>query len=153
MSNEIEYETVYIMRADLTDDMTKKANDKIGEMVQRYGGRLEPLKDMGKKQLAYPIAKMSRGHYFQLNYFGSGKTTEELERHLKMSEDIIRFLTVKAVHYAPYQDGVHGGFHKGHDRGHDNKGHDSHHSNHSNRGHQSHQAHQSQQGHREEAGQ
>lgn len=120
MSNEIEYETVYIMRADLTDEMTKKANDKVGEIVQRYGGRLEPLKDMGKKQLAYPIAKMSRGHYFQLNYFGTGKTTEELERHLKMSEDVIRFLTVKAVHYEPYQESAHGGFHRGHDsaRGH-----------------------------------
>lgn len=107
MSNEMEYETVYIFRPDLTDEMTKKANDKIAEIVQRYGGRLQPLKDMGKRALAYPIAKMSRGHYFQLNFFGTGKTVEELERHLKMSEDAIRYLTVQAVHFEPYQEPAH----------------------------------------------
>ncbi len=91
------YETIYILRADLTDEAEKKINDKITETVARYQGRLDETRDLGKKALAYRIAKHTKGHYFQLNYQGGGQVVEELERHLKLSEDVIRFLTVKEV--------------------------------------------------------
>lgn len=89
------YETVYILRPDLTDEGTKKNNDKVSEVVQRHSGQIEQIKDLGKKPLAYPVAKQNKGHYFQLNFRGPGKVVEELERHLKLSEDVIRFLTVR----------------------------------------------------------
>lgn len=91
------YETVYIMRADLTDETEKKINDKITEVLARFQGKLSELKDLGKKSLAYRIAKHTKGHYFQLNYEGNGQVIDELERHLRLSEDIVRFLTVKEV--------------------------------------------------------
>jgi small subunit ribosomal protein S6 len=89
------YETVYIIRADLTEDMEKKIQDKVGEVIARFGGKIETTKDLGKKSLAYRIAKHTKGHYVQLNYDGTGQTVEELERHLRLTEDIIRFLTVR----------------------------------------------------------
>ena len=89
------YETVYIIRADLTDDMEKKIQDKVAEVVARFGGKIEAAKDLGKKPLAYRIAKHTKGHYIQLNYEGTGQTVEELERHLRLTEDIVRFLTVR----------------------------------------------------------
>ncbi len=91
-----EYETVYILRPDLTDEMEKRIQDKIAETVSRFQGKLESVKDLGKKPLAYRIAKHMKGHYVQMNYWGTGQVVEELERHLRLSEDVIRFLTVKA---------------------------------------------------------
>lgn len=91
------YETVYILRADLTDENEKKINDKITEVMTRFQGKLGEIKDLGKKPLAYPIAKHTKGHYFQVNYQGGGLVVEELERHLRLSEDVVRFLTVREV--------------------------------------------------------
>ncbi len=88
------YETIYILRPDLSDDGTKKVNDKVAEVVGKFQGQLDSAKDLGKKQLSYPIAKQNKGHYFQLNYNGDGQVVNELERHLRLSEDVIRFLTV-----------------------------------------------------------
>lgn len=91
------YETIYILRADLTDEVEKKINDKVTEVLARFQGKLEELKDLGKRPLAYRIAKHTKGHYFQLNYLGSGQAVEELERHLRLSEDVVRFLTVREI--------------------------------------------------------
>jgi small subunit ribosomal protein S6 len=91
------YETVFILRADLTDDNEKKINDKVAEVVGRFQGKVQEIRDLGKKPLAYRIAKHTKGHYFQLNFLGGGKAVEELERHLRLTEDVIRFLTVKEV--------------------------------------------------------
>jgi small subunit ribosomal protein S6 len=93
--NQNPYETVYILRPDLTDEGTKKTNDKVAEVVGRFQGQLEGLKDLGKRPLAYQIAKQTKGHYFQLNYRGSGRLVEELERYFRLSEEVLRFLTIK----------------------------------------------------------
>lgn len=90
-----EYETIFILRPDLTDEMEKRIQDKIAETVSRFQGKIESVKDLGKKPLAYRIAKHMKGHYIQLNYLGNGQVVEELERHLRLAEDVIRFLTVK----------------------------------------------------------
>lgn len=89
------YETVFILRPDLTDEGTKKVTDKIAELIGRFHGQLGASKDLGKRQLAYRIAKQVKGHYFQLNYRGTGQVVEELERFLRLSEEVIRFLTVR----------------------------------------------------------
>jgi small subunit ribosomal protein S6 len=94
-AKEKKYETVYILRPDLTDEATKKVNDKIAEVIARFGGLNLAAKDLTKKSLAYRIEKHTKGHYFQLNYSGPGQVIEELERHMKLSEDVIRFLTVR----------------------------------------------------------
>ena len=99
-----EYETVYILRADLADDLTKKANDKISEVIGKFQGALESLTDLGKKTLSYRIAKHLKGHYFQLHFKGSGTVVDELERSLRLSEDVLRFLTVKRA--KPIQERV-----------------------------------------------
>ncbi len=91
-----EYETIFILRPDLTEEGTKKIHDRIAEIIGRSQGQVVGVKDLGKKQLAYPIAKQTRGHYFQVNFQGTGKAVEDLERHLRLSEEAIRFLTVHA---------------------------------------------------------
>src|SRR5262245_17789812 len=56
-NKERKYETVYILRADLTDEAGKKINDKVSEVVTRFQGKNLELKDLGKRPLAYRIAK------------------------------------------------------------------------------------------------
>ena len=56
---------------------------------------IESFKDLGKRQLAYRISKHTKGHYWQLNFSGTGETVSELEKFLRISEDVIRFLTVR----------------------------------------------------------
>lgn len=92
---ENKYETIYLLRPDLTDDGVKKTNDKITEIVTRFQGQLTSLKDLGRRPLAYRISKHTKGHYFQLNFLGTGQVIQELERHLRLSEEAIRFLTVR----------------------------------------------------------
>ena len=91
------YETIYIIRADLAEDLEKKIQDRVAEVVGRFQGKIEETRDLGKKPLAYRIAKHTKGHYIQLNYRGNGQVIDELERHLRLTEDVIRFLTVKEV--------------------------------------------------------
>ena len=92
---QVKYETVYILRPDLTDEGVKKVTDKVAEVVGRSKGQIDQSKDLGRRQLAYRIAKQTKGHYFQLNFRGPGQVIEELERHLRLSEEVIRFLTVR----------------------------------------------------------
>lgn len=94
-ASEAKYETVYILRPDLSDEGVKKASDKVAEIIGRLKGQLDSAKDLGRRQLAYRIAKQTKGHYFQLNFRGSGQVIEELERHLRLSEEVLRFLTVR----------------------------------------------------------
>ncbi|MBI2082626.1 MAG: 30S ribosomal protein S6 [Deltaproteobacteria bacterium] len=91
------YETVYILKPDLTEDVMKKINSKILEILARRGGKLLDQKDLGKKMLAYKISHQNRGHYFQLNFEGSGPVIEDLEKNLRLTEEVLRFLTVRPV--------------------------------------------------------
>ena len=89
------YETIYILRPDLTDEAVKKASDRVAEIIGRFKGQIDSAKDLGRRQLSYRIAKQMKGHYFQLNFRGPGGVIDELERHLRLSEEVIRFLTVR----------------------------------------------------------
>lgn len=89
------YETVYILKGDLTDVTAKKISDRLTEAVAKQGGRLVSFKDLGRRLLAYRIQKQLKGHYFKLDYEGGGPVVNELERMLRFTEECIRFLTVR----------------------------------------------------------
>ena len=89
------YEIMYILRPDLSDD---QAN----ESIERYKGIIETncatdieIQQRGKRRLAYLIGKHRDGIYVQVNYTGSGKEIAPLERAMRLSEDVIRYLSLK----------------------------------------------------------
>ncbi len=92
-----DYETVYILKPDLTDEMIKKVSDRLQEIITKNEGQFEVIRDLGRKALAYRIAKYFKGHYFMLHFHGTGKTVSELEKNLRIMEDVIRFLTVQGI--------------------------------------------------------
>ncbi len=91
------YETLFVVKPTLTDEETAAQIAKIKEIVANNGGELLATNDMGMRKLAYPVEKHERGYYTVLFYKAEGTLINELERNLKISEDVIKFLTVKYV--------------------------------------------------------
>ena len=91
------YETLFVVKPTLTDEETATQIAKIKDIVAKNGGELLATDDMGMRKLAYPVEKNDRGYYTILFYNAEGTLISELERNLKINEEVIKFLTVKYV--------------------------------------------------------
>ena len=89
------YETIYIVKPDLTEEEQKVLTDKVQEVIAGQNGDLKRLEDWGVRKLAYAIKKSPRGRYVYLRYDGVETLVAELERRLRLDDRILRYLTVK----------------------------------------------------------
>ncbi|MEA2048043.1 MAG: 30S ribosomal protein S6 [Campylobacterota bacterium] len=89
------YETLFVVKPTLTEEETATQIAKIKEVLAKEGAQLLAANDMGMRKLAYAVEKHNRGYYTVLFYKGEGTVIQELERNLKINEDVIKFLTVK----------------------------------------------------------
>ncbi|NOR54591.1 MAG: 30S ribosomal protein S6 [Sulfurovum sp.] len=89
------YETLFVVKPTLTDEETATVIAKIKDILTKEGAELIATDDMGMRKLAYQVEKNDRGYYTVLFYKAEGTFITELERNLKISEDVIKFLTVK----------------------------------------------------------
>jgi small subunit ribosomal protein S6 len=89
------YETMYILRPDIPEEEVESHVSKYRDIVIEAGGQVLDTQMRGKRRLAYPIAKHREGIYVQLNHDGDGQQVGPLERAMRLSEDVIRYLTVK----------------------------------------------------------
>ena len=90
-----EYETVYVLKADVPEGYAPKVVEKVTKAIERSSGLLLGVDEWGKKKLAYDIAKNNRGIFVQIGYTGLGKIVEEVERELRLDEGVIRHFTMK----------------------------------------------------------
>jgi small subunit ribosomal protein S6 len=90
-----EYELVLILRPDLDDAVTQEVVDKVVSTVAENDGHLLLTDDWGSRKLAYPIKKHLKGHYFLINLLAPAALVTELERRIRITDAVIRFLTVK----------------------------------------------------------
>lgn len=88
------YETIYIMRPDVAKEAAEKIATRVGEVVEREGGRLTQVETWGRRALAYPVGKLRRGVYVYVKYVGGGALVNEIERNLRMLDDVIKYQTV-----------------------------------------------------------
>ncbi len=88
------YETVIISDPDLQDQTRTELFDKIRNIIARENGIFLDLDDWGSKKLAYEIRKKLRGHYACLTYGGTGDLVKELERNLRLNDDVMKFMTI-----------------------------------------------------------
>jgi small subunit ribosomal protein S6 len=95
MSEQPYYETMYILRPDIPEDEVDSHLKKYSEILEKSGTEVLDSQMRGKRRLAYPIAKHKEGIYVQLSHKGSGQQVASLERAMRLSEDVIRYLTVK----------------------------------------------------------
>jgi small subunit ribosomal protein S6 len=89
------YETMYILRPDIPEEEVETHVNKYRDLVSESGGEVLDCQMRGKRRLAYPIDKHREGIYVQLNHNGDGQQVAPLERAMRLSEDVIRYLTVK----------------------------------------------------------
>jgi small subunit ribosomal protein S6 len=89
------YETMYILRPDLSEEATDQAINKYQSLLKEQGAEPIETQHRGKRRLAYEIGKFREGIYIQMNYTASGSSIAVMERAMRLSDDVIRYLTVK----------------------------------------------------------
>jgi len=95
MTDQPYYETMYILRPDIPEEEVDNHIKKYNEILEKSGTEVLDSQMRGKRRLAYPIAKHKEGIYVQLSHKGDGQQVAILERAMRLSEDVIRYLTVK----------------------------------------------------------
>lgn len=99
------YETFFIVDPDLPDEVNTVIDDKVKNVVTGNGGSILSYTPWGKKKLAYPVKKRSRGHYVLMEYIGGPELVAELERNMRLDERVLKFITVKLDdHYDPEKE-------------------------------------------------
>jgi len=89
------YETVFIIRQDISSADVDKLTEEFSGIVTKAGGEIVKTEYWGLRTLAYDINNNKKGHYVLLGINAASEIVKELERKMKFSEDVIRFLTIK----------------------------------------------------------
>lgn len=89
------YETMYILRPDVNEDALDKNITRYQTLLQENGVENLETQHRGKRRLAYEIQRYREGIYIQMNFEGPGAVIAKMERDMRLSEDVIRYLTVK----------------------------------------------------------
>jgi len=90
-----EYETIFLIKPDLTDDNVDRIKERVRGIVSREGGKVIRFTVWGKKKTLYPIAKQPRAIYVHTHYLGTSGLVAEVERNLRNLDEVTRYLSVK----------------------------------------------------------
>jgi len=89
------YELMFIVRPDMTDEDLDKLISTLQSVVPSSGGTVKSVEKMGKRRLAYTVRRFNDGIYVLMIVEGGGAVIHELERRLRVTEPVIKFLTVR----------------------------------------------------------
>jgi small subunit ribosomal protein S6 len=89
------YELMFIVRPDMTDEDLDKLISTLQAVVPASGGTVKSVEKMGKRRLAYTVRRFHDGIYVLMVVEGGGPVMHELERRLRVTEPVIKFLTVR----------------------------------------------------------
>ena len=88
-----EYETLYLLPPDESDEAADKLAERLRAAVAREGGRVIKFTNWGRRKTAFDVHHQSRALFIQVAYLGDGKVVSEVERNLRNSEEVSKFLT------------------------------------------------------------
>lgn len=89
------YESTFVARQDISAQEVEKIADFFTKVVTDNGGKVLKKENWGLRNLAYKVKKNRKGHYVMLVVDGDVKALNELQRHYKLHEDVIRHLTIR----------------------------------------------------------
>lgn len=89
------YENVFIARQDISTAQVEALVAQFSEIIKGQGGEVTKTEQWGLRNLAYRIKKNKKGHYVLMNIQASGNAVAELERNMRIHEDILRYLTIR----------------------------------------------------------
>jgi small subunit ribosomal protein S6 len=95
MSTSRQYELVYIVTPDATEQGVSDLHAQVEQIVQRFGATIEKSENWGRKKLAYDIAHHREGTYIVETITGSGELMKELDRRMRVIDQVIRHLVVR----------------------------------------------------------
>jgi small subunit ribosomal protein S6 len=89
------YETLFVVHPEKGPRM-KEFIERFKKVIEGQDGSVTDIDEWGARDLAYRIEKQARGYYTLIRYNASGRAVDELERNLRMTDGILRYLTVRA---------------------------------------------------------
>jgi len=92
-----EYETIFILRPDIANETIGTVNQKIRGVIDAGDGRLLKIENWGRRKMAYEVKKQLKGVYLFWKYLGDPGLVEEVERNLRLSDQVIRYYSVKVA--------------------------------------------------------
>ena len=90
-----EYDTIFILKPDVTNEVIGATNSKIRGVLEAGGGTLLKVENWGRRKLAYEVKKQLKGIYIFFRYLGNPGLVEEVERNLRLTDSVIRLYSVK----------------------------------------------------------
>ena len=88
------YETFIIINPDFSDEERSSIFEKVKDLIQQEKCLLVMIDEWGDKRLAYEIKKKFRGYYVRLDYCGTGKLVNEMERFFRIDDRVMKYMTV-----------------------------------------------------------
>lgn len=89
------YEIIFVVRPDVPEEEVDKLVTQMEGVVTGTGGRVEKVEKMGRRRLAYRVQRHREGFYVFFSLEGSGDTVKEFERRLKVTDTVLKFLSVR----------------------------------------------------------
>ena len=89
------YETLFVMHPELPEAQVRETVDRVKRLIEGMDGQIGETQDWGMRDLAYPIRKQPRGMYVLIQYTAQPGVVKELERTMKLADEILRFISVR----------------------------------------------------------
>ena len=89
------YENVFIARQDISGAQVDALADQFTQLISEHGGEVKKRENWGLRNLAYRMNKNRKGHYVLFNIDAPAPAVAELERNMRINEDVLRYLTVR----------------------------------------------------------
>ncbi len=89
------YEVMFIVDTSATDEDIRRINENLQQIIKDQGGTVTKSENMGRRQLAYPIGRKTDGFYVLFEVEGSGREIAELERRMRVNDQVLRYITVR----------------------------------------------------------
>lgn len=90
-----QYETLIVLKPTLTEEETVAKIGQIREIIEKNGAQIAATNSVGVRKLAYEVAKNQRGYYYIYYYTAPATAISEVERLLRINEEVIKFFTLK----------------------------------------------------------
>ena len=89
------YEMTVIVKPNLEEEAIKQEFSQVVELIERFGGVIEKIDDLGKRRLAYEIQKVNEGYYNFITFTAEGNAPAEIESRVRIRENLLRYLIIK----------------------------------------------------------
>ncbi|NJB67021.1 small subunit ribosomal protein S6 [Desulfobaculum xiamenense] len=89
------FETLLLLSPEFAAEERQTILDNLTGVITREGGVVDLVDDWGLRDLAYPVKKKTRGYYVRLEYTAPGQLVAELERNIRITDGIYKFVTVR----------------------------------------------------------